>query len=682
MENLIQDDNIQSDLHNLTQDGMDSVVETFIMGKYAKQIQQVIDNLYLFVNAPDAKYSNDLRLSCEYLATYPEYDLEQLVVKIIASTAVSRYSEIVTLVARNRKSLYMFDDLHEQASLMGNMICSMHVKGFIEVYKGNKVEGSAKPCLINRIKLPKEIKTALACWESKPFHLTPVKVKPKLNRHTMSGNAYNINENAKPDYDSLQAANDVGVRITPNLEYIQNFHDLVPSEKQSKNMKNFEAWESSVNTMSNLSQEAGIFYFSHRFQPTGREQCNSTVVSYQGNKQTKWRIHSAEPYVMTDDGLFHLKAYIGELSGIAKNATREFYVAWVDEHLETENYLEYFLHDARYLDAVLELRKVLNGESTTIYVPQDAPASGSSLISLLMGCEASLTTCGMFGMDVRSEPYTNLANAVKHILGSEATRDFAKSLIVPRVFGCRGGMKQFTPELRESCTDYFDAEFPALTKYLELCSKLCPTGSEGVTVENWRGFQSYIPFTLKRQERISLEVIGSVMTFKWKENGRANKGNTFLAPALAHIIDATLIAETKARLNYDLEAIQDALAYLNFQDCVEGQLTRPIHMGECVKVIDGVVDYTAAEYFEVRRILQMCLEAEPVAILCEFDDLLAPANHARQVRLVYTDIMASLVDCNVLQEMLISATGKKVADPRSQKSLGAELKKYSQYCLA
>ena len=672
---------VTSELYALTKDGQEASINTFLTGKYEAQIEQVEAQVFMFIQSPDESLSDDLQILLGRLSEM-DFDVGKLVLQVIAAVAVSGYSEITALVARFRKSLEGFDD-SEQIKLMGELICSMSLKGFLQAHRGNSVEGSSKPCVVFKPKLSESLKDSLVCWESRPFHLEPVKVNHKMNRHSMCGSSYNQNELCEPDYASLQRSNDTPVRLTPNLNAIEEWFELNPSEKQQKNMKNFFAWEASVNHMSDMAETAGTFYYSHRFQPTGREQCDSTVLSYQGNKQVKWRIHCAEPYDVTTEGLYAIKAYIGELSGVAKNATRQYYVNWVDSQLaEGIDTLKEACYDPRYLDSVLELEKVLNGEPTTLFVPQDAPASGSTLVSLLMGCKASLRTCGMFGKEVRREPYTQLAEAVAHILGDEATRDFSKSLIVPMVFGCRGGMKPFKPELRAACNDYFKEQFPALTKYLDLCSKLCPTGEEGVYVENWRGFTSYIPFTVKRQEKFKLELLNSVMTFKWKESGEANKGNTFLAPAMAHILDATLIAETKARIGYDVDAVNDALSFLQFQDCEEGELLRPIHMREALAVVDGVEDYSPAEYFEIRRILTMCLDYAPEALLAEYDDILGTANNAKQIRLVYTDIMAAILDCNVLQEMLISATGKMVKDPRTTKFLGADLKATSHYCLA
>lgn len=352
---------------------------------------------------------------------------------------------------------------------------------------------------------------------------------------------------------------------------------------------------------------------------------------------------------------------------------------------------------------LMAYRDVLNGIPTGYRVALDSCNSGSQLMSALTRCQSGLNLTGMI-TNQRMDLYTEVFKRFKQLTGSseEISRKHLKKAIMTSLYGSKQkpertlgkhNMEAFNAVMLEMCEGAWT-----------LRQLLLDTWNPHKDVQEWimpDGFNVVCP-VLEKVE-YSFKLNDETYTFNVKEQHPTETGLSNVAN-LVHSVDSLIVREMVRRVKYDKIHCSYVLHLLN-QYNFSHEATIPNIEPEHMNTLDLLIAYYEESNFlsvrivdEIKSIadigkmsnkhrevlkdtLTKMLSYEPFEIAIIHDSFSCISNNLNYVRYWYNDMIANIVDSDLLQCLLDQISPYKVELDRqlNSRKLLADLVRKSSY---
>ncbi len=271
---------------------------------------------------------------------------------------------------------------------------------------------------------------------------------------------------------------------------------------------------------------------------------------------------------------------------------------------ENDSKLDVLIKDADkpylFAKALSALRDAQNGTPTGFIMGLDSTASGLQIMACLIGCEDTARTVNLINTGQREDIYQMVADTMTKVCGTEITRKEVKHPVMTTFYNSK-----------QQPIEVFGENTPELETFYE---------------------------TLEKYLSGALEVMSDINTC-W--NSTALKHEWTLPDGHVSSVDVLTRVSKKIEVDELDHATFTHQAYIN-QPSVKG-LSLPANV---VQSIDAYI---------VREMIRKCSRLG-FELLTIHDNFLASPNNMDQVRKCYVEILASIADSNLLQNILNELT--------------------------
>lgn len=343
--------------------------------------------------------------------------------------------------------------------------------------------------------------------------------------------------------------------------------------------------------------------------------------------------------------------------------TYEDRISWVKENLDN---LEELSHKAEtpflYNKAVRALRDTQAGKATGHTVALDSVCSGMQIMSAIMGCRKGCSITGLIHQDVRSDAYTEITSYMSNISPVSVDRTDAKQAVMTSLYGSKAVPKEvFGDELLELFYITMNQMAPGAMQLLELLRSAWNPDADYHTWALPDAHMAVVPVSIVEEKRINISEIGYTPVVLVDTIGPQDKGISLIANVV-HSIDGYVLRTLVRRCSYDKTAFTKAKAVLSKAESYTQQdleeVRRWEHSGIAdlvdVKLItkERVQAYPLEMREQLLRMINMSLETEPFDIICVHDSFAVHPNHANHLRRTYADILATLCESTIVEDIL------------------------------
>lgn len=352
---------------------------------------------------------------------------------------------------------------------------------------------------------------------------------------------------------------------------------------------------------------------------------------------------------------------------------------------------------------LMAYRDVLNSIPTGYRVALDSCCSGSQIMSALSRCQSGLNLTGMI-TNQRMDLYTEVFKRFKQVSGveKEISRKHIKKAIMTSLYGSKQKpertlgkhhMDSFNQVMNEMCEGAWT-----------LRQVLLDCWNPNTDIQQWvmpDGFHVECPVLVKKE--YSFESNGEQYSFTVKEQESSNTGLSNVAN-LTHSCDSLIVREMIRRVKYDAEKCANVLYWLNQYnlehgaDIKEGNIdTLPmfdllmqyfeesnflsVRIIDEIRSIEDVARLSTKHRNRLKDTLSKMLSYKPFDIAIIHDSFSTNPNNLNYVRYWYNDMIANIVDSDLLQCLLDQISPYKIELDKqlNTRSLLAQKVKDSSY---
>lgn len=346
---------------------------------------------------------------------------------------------------------------------------------------------------------------------------------------------------------------------------------------------------------------------------------------------------------------------------------------------------------------LMAYRDTLNNIPTGYRVALDSCNSGSQLMSALTRDENGLNLTGMV-TDKRMDLYTEVYKRFKQLSGntSEIERKHIKKCIMTSCYGSKRKPEKvlgvhnipiYEQTMEEMCPGVW-----------ELRSVLLECWDPDSDTQRWvmpDNFHVECPVEVKNKYKF----IHEEQTYEFElteiqpiERGISNVAN------LVHACDGMLVREMLRRCNYNKEQVNYVLWLLNqynfehestIEDNILGKLINhyeeskwlSIRIVDEIHSIEDVAKLSTEHRTKLKEVLLRMVQYEPFEVVMIHDSFSAISNNLNYVRYWYNDMVANIVDSDLLQYLLnqISPQPIELNPQLNYRKVLAELVRNSSY---
>lgn len=320
---------------------------------------------------------------------------------------------------------------------------------------------------------------------------------------------------------------------------------------------------------------------------------------------------------------------------------------------------------------LMAYRDTLNGIPSGYRVALDASCSGSQIMSALSRCPSGLYLTGLQGDD-RMDLYTEVFKRFKEVSGceKEISRTHIKKAIMVSLYGStqkpeRVLGKEFIPAFHhvmdEMCTGAW-----------QLREFLLDEWNPEVDSQDWimpDGFNVICPVINK--VTYAFQANGEKYTFTVKEKGKAEHGLSNVAN-VTHSVDSYVAREITRRVKFNKAQMLYVLYLLNqynldhSADLKNGTLETmntfdllmhyyedsnilTVRIADYIKSVADVARLSTNHRNALKEVISKMVQYEPFDIAIIHDSFSTLPDNLNYVRYWYNDILANIVDSDLLQ---------------------------------
>lgn len=380
-------------------------------------------------------------------------------------------------------------------------------------------------------------------------------------------------------------------------------------------------------------------------------------------------------------------------------------IQWATDNLDNlEDLIQGADEPALYEKAVMDVRKVLNGEPTGHRVSLDAVCSGLQVMSALTGCETGANATGLVDPNRRADAYTDVTAAMRKILVNmtDVSRDDAKDATMHSLYGSIKSPKDIFGDGTEAHKGFYKALAQVAPGALELLEDLRNSWQPFALNHAWTlpdGFDAKVNVLQKVEARIEVDELDHAsFAYEYYVNEGTESGLSNIANCV-HSVDGYVLRSLVRRCDYDPAIIGWAAGYIEM-------LLLERHLGTSVESSDDWLDedflrlrdrYTAtqmpdirildyAQEFELRAmstahlkglagIVNMMLEHKPFHVLTVHDDFSCLPNNVNHMRKHYREIFAQMAESTILDDILSQLYGVQGTFPKKSNTLATKIRK-------
>lgn len=365
-----------------------------------------------------------------------------------------------------------------------------------------------------------------------------------------------------------------------------------------------------------------------------------------------------------------------------------------------------------YLKAVQAIRKAQQGIATGHMVGVDAACSGIQVMSALTGCVNGARATGMVDPDRRADAYGEVTGVMNKILagGFTVPRKDAKQAVMTTMYGSKKTPKEIFGEKTPELAAFYEAVEEVAPGPWELLQDLLASWQDGALMHAWKmpdGFDARIKVMIDKEIKIKVpELDNGSFTYQFKENMGVPKGHLKSkgnAANCVHSVDAYVLREMHRRCNYDREAMERLQRIFESEarcrvgrerdhssahpdvKYYQGQYRRSSLASAVILPVlckyDDQIQYLDDDHFEdLQKILSGMLGHKPFPLVTVHDEFKAHPNNINQVRWHYKEILASIADSNLLDDLLTQIYKEPCSFNRLSFNLGDQIRQ-SSYAL-
>ncbi|WP_432481735.1 DNA-directed RNA polymerase [Moraxella sp. ZY200743] len=347
-------------------------------------------------------------------------------------------------------------------------------------------------------------------------------------------------------------------------------------------------------------------------------------------------------------------------------------INWVKAHYDTlENYQDKADEPILYAKAVNALRMADKGLAVGHTVAFDSASSGLQLMSLLTNCESGMRLTGLIDPDNRMDAYTMITKRINERLKDNpdidmvsVSRSEAKKAIMVHLYGSKAVPEQVFGEALNVFYSVMDEMCHGASCLLSWLLKSWDENRDSYIWVMPDNHTVYIPVMVQKQTKLNVQANNtrfSISTIYYEqgcqETGLSNAAN------VVHSIDAYVLRSLVRRCNYDKDKVLKFKA-LNAQ--VPPTTVEQYHWVNdrynATRIADMAMIY-ALDANTLPMINQACrdalnalcdhvLEYEAFEVVTVHDSFACHPNHVQRLRQQYNEILASLYESSILEDIL------------------------------
>jgi len=343
-------------------------------------------------------------------------------------------------------------------------------------------------------------------------------------------------------------------------------------------------------------------------------------------------------------------------------------IAWVNRVKDLRSKTHQAEKPAQFLAAVMALEDALAGVPTGHLVGLDAPASGISILGMLVGCHTTSANTGIIGQK-RMDMYMQCTKAMNSLLTEDIVvpRGEVKDAQLPHFYGSKAKPKEIFGDGTTMLEAFYLAQESvapgACFMMRELLSSWQPYAlAHRHTLPD--GYRSIVPVLQQCNAKIEIDELNhATLTYLYDNNIGSEKGLAVAANCV-QAIDAFLVRETSRRCNYDQEQLREVLQTLT--DNARHMLPCAAPEIEAISRKYGFLSLRGIEFInsdtvlrfsmdyrnELIALIQETLAKPSFPILTIHDEYRAHANHINAMREVYRDVLVELADSRIGEQII------------------------------
>lgn len=384
-------------------------------------------------------------------------------------------------------------------------------------------------------------------------------------------------------------------------------------------------------------------------------------------------------------------------------------IQWVKDNW---NQLEDLADEAEspflYRKAVINIRRVAQGQKSGHMVALDATCSGIQIMSALTGCIKGATATGLIDPNKRADAYTETQTEMNNILGFTGEEAIAiprkdvKRAVMTSTYGSKKVPKEVFGE-----GEILNAFYKATERVAEGAFNLLDD-----LMDTWKPFALAHEWTLPDGHYVNIKVMETVekrleidelnhyqMTAMYQVNQGSKKGVSNVANVI-HSIDAYLLRTMVRRCNYNPDQVSQAIDLITVELLQRSDDTQLADLSGTVgelydlyvktNMLDVVmiqhlnaetVKMLPSDYLiKLNQLLERMQEHKPFQIETIHDAFMCHADNCNRMRYWYKEIMAEFAESTILDFIFSTMLGKECKYPKYQEDLG-QLIRESEYAI-
>ena len=387
-------------------------------------------------------------------------------------------------------------------------------------------------------------------------------------------------------------------------------------------------------------------------------------------------------------------------------------IEWTQAHIKDLESIAASVGDKdrpAYIKAVQTLRNAQKGIPSGHMVEVDASCSGIQIMSVLTGCYEGAKATGLVDPERRADAYTQTTEEMRKVLGTnfDVSRSDAKSALMTVFYGSREQPKLIFGEGTPEINAFYEAAYKVAPGPWVLIDILRDSWNAGALSHSWKlpdGYDAVVKviteYTVENGNAARIEVDEldhSSFTYEYSVNEGKKKGLSNIANVV-HSVDAYIVRTMHRMCNYDKDMVANALQallYFKVSNSVEpvapsDKVSYYIEQYERSSVPDVVilpyltldnVHQLSKEHVEhLFGMVEHMLSYEPFAMVTIHDAFKALPANINHVRQNYINVLATLANSTLLNDLLSQLYGEEVAFAKGIENLSDYIRN-SQYAL-
>lgn len=243
--------------------------------------------------------------------------------------------------------------------------------------------------------------------------------------------------------------------------------------------------------------------FQWKFDFRGRMYCVGYNLTLQGNSYDKGLLNpiavpssGKRPFNRKDRGLYWRAVDIANKYGLDKK-TFEERVDWVENNIDN---LEHFIDKAeakkQFKEAVINLRKELNGIANGQLIALDASNQALQMYSVLLSCSETARTCNLNNETEMADAYRMLADELNEVFNTDVfNRTNCKKALMTTMYAKLKGWTVIPEKM-------FEGQGLSKDKAIEKLLGILKTNVEQLHEKFWEALRNIAPTAIKAMSKL------------------------------------------------------------------------------------------------------------------------------------------------------------------------------------